>query len=590
MSLLKKVPARVLSQATLASLLFSGGAEALEANPIRQNEWYAIRYGDVVSCHTLSTDQSGAYIMERYLLALPENLNKHGSVLEFFEKNALAELSRDIYSTFNYIPDTSLYSDAVPFYFERYRLDKQMNILKGKVVKGAFSLEQNGLQLQGNPAEMCRLADAVLEPYSQHGLCTSFKSNGVDIEKGVEVSGPGGNIFSGDGCTERLDVPSGTTPLVLVAHGVAQKFQHVYEPLHRLNSSTAFSIEDMHHYYNTNALYSLVVGGSTSAIGVVSAIAGAITGMKAAVALGLGVGASGALFSAYFLSDYFSTPQQRAQDRRVSLDTERASLTSDLSKTQLKKDATSVILAERYGIRGSSGQLRAKLQEFGQKTSEHYVDTLTERNELEKLKKQLAGVEQELADMEGKKQRIRELDAQLQNLSVKISEVERTLPPSPSAASNLPYPETDRMPQPNNHYLYTPPSMSAFNAEGIRRIHIQLEQLNHEWKSLSIERERLVKESLATAAVEEKARSHADDIKQHIQTLKESLDNKEATYEQEVGEPKRLLENHFAALSGSENLQGRRDNLDRKIESANLHRELMALIAQYKEYQRRPRY
>lgn len=583
-------PARVLSKATLASLLISSGAGAIEANPIKQNEWYAIRYGDVVSCHTLSTDPSGAYIMERYLLALPEAMNRHGAVLEFFDKNALAELNQDMRHSLGYIPGSSLYSDAVPFYFERYRLDKQYNILKGKVVKGAFSLAQNGLHLEGNPAEMCRMADTVLEPYSQHGLCTSFKSTGVDIEKGLEVSGPGGSIFSGDGCTEKLDVPSGTTPLVLVAHGASKNFQNVYEPLHRLNGSTSFSIDDLNHYYNTNAVYSLALSGGTSAIVAASLVAGAITGAKALALLGAGLSAGGIVAGAYLLTDYFlNTPQDRAQTRKSKLDSERATVTSDLSKTQLKKDATSVILAERYGIKGTPEQLQAVLQDFSQKTSEHYVNTLTERNELERLKKQLVEAEQQLVDIEGKNKRIQELDIQLQNLSVKISEVERTLPPSPSSSSSLPYPETDRMPQPNNHYLYAPPSIAVFNAEGIRRIHIQLEQLNHEWKGLSAERERLVRDSLEAAALNEQVRAQSRDIKQQILVIKESLDNKEAVYEREVGEPKRLLENHFAALSGFENLQGRRENLDRRIESANLHKELMALIAQFKEYQRRPR-
>ncbi|MTI12804.1 hypothetical protein [Sansalvadorimonas verongulae] len=543
----------------------SGG---VQADDIRLDELYAIRYGKVIACHSLSADHDGTYIFDRYLLAPSRVTSKNNILQEFVDDNALADLEKGS-------AERSKNSNRMPFYHEHYRLDGQFNIDHGTVTKGELSLSGSRLFMEDIPAEYCRFADDKLEPCGD-GQCQNIP--GLTLENVVGINLPDDDHTM----VTHLAMPSGTSPLILVAHGWSKHYQQVYDPLHRLYDATALTSDEFGDYTYSSASTVATLGLLSSAV-TLSIIPAALT-VGSGLALPLSYLSAGAILACIYTSlNTSQPPPDRVKNRQQALAKELADVESHLTKTRTKREVASKLLRERYGLMGDSQEeLKGYLQVYGNRTSEHYINTLAERDDLEKLEGQLREAEQELKAINEKGKTIHQLNIRLQELDNQIASLSRG---SLRADVEEPYSQPDVVLQSEDKLPLESLQGMAFSAGDSRQQQNQLEFLKFERRNLALERDYLVLESQSLV----RTRGTVQNAMQRIHMLKDSLNRKDTVYEREIGEPKRLLEGHLAVIENLASLIERRGVLNKKIDEVGMHRELLMLINLYQEYQRQPR-
>ncbi|WP_281645949.1 hypothetical protein [Parendozoicomonas sp. Alg238-R29] len=613
MIFVRSFPKMTLAPALTISVLFFVPSISAQTEEIKQDEWYASQHGGVVSCYNLSAEVGGSFHLDRYLL-IPSGGAKGGSQ-SFLgaEESATTALQRK----------GELQRGNIPFYYERYHLDNQFHILNGRLISGSFS--QNGSLRGLGKVELCQFVDEKLDNLSQLEHCNSFTAHGVVVDAIGDVNGPGQK----GSCEQFVNVPTDTAPLVLIAHDTAKHYRHVYDPMHRLYRHTLFSTIDFGHYNNAGASASIAVAGGSALL---TAAALPVALFSAPLALPMaGIGLAGILASTYWLRDYYDSPLQKAQTRSKDLSSERSEVVRNINTARARTETTQRMLFDRYGIQGSSEQLRAYLTDYGQRTDRHRLNTLTERSDLERFRGKLQDAERKLKEINGKDKQIADLNTHLQDIDGRIARVERSLSrdigfadaPAPSeglpypdmpspggpvpsapplsevnAENRLPYPEVDRMPLANDPYPYAPPQSVGQVSPPVSKSKVtstarpedhhastKLKRLQGERQEIVSERGRLLRENKNAFYEREQTQGTILHLEQRIQAVRESLDRKDAIFEREVGEPKRLLESYFDAQSLVTVNQNHRDKLDAKISEVTLHKELMALVSQYQNAQ-----
>ena len=530
--------------ACLVTGFLSGALIPAHGTEIKHGKWYSGQHDFMVGCHSLLQGEDGEYSLRRYFFISPE-----------FDRQAHNEQSSQGDTIAGWLKGVAdAYPDNAPFYMEHYNLDHKFNIRNGHLIKGKLEKEaasQSPLGFAGVSRDIiCGFADRTLGNLGLDGIWSeddwdqAVTMPGVSIahidEIGIQAFPPhdGGIIL-----------PDQSAPLVLIALGLANKHNSVFDPLDR-REAISFRTADFNLYNNPDVLLPVTLGVSSGMIAAGGLFAIAFDHPVLSIPMLL-TGLAGTLGSAY-LGEYHQAPYEKAQALENSLLVERGKLVAELVIDRSERESHRFLLFEKYGMSGDETVLKAYLHDYSLRAEFHSQSAVEERDQFQQLKMELRKAEDALHDIEDQRLRLELLNTRVCDLNEKIRKIE-------TAGEDL---------------IHLGISKSGQSLEGLHRELLGVVQ----------EREKLRQQGEGAQRDEARLQMEILNLERRIQAVREPLGSQDNTFAHQISAPKRHLEKFFSICDEIASKEKRRNLLDEKIDQISQHKKLMEFVGQYRQY------